>query len=79
MGKDKKDVCFGCTTITMIVIITSFILVLYQNSNTLIYLISVQQFGDMDILIMPKNINFGVVDSDPKMREQQNIIFTQKG
>jgi len=79
MGKDKKDVCFGCTTIMMIVIITSFILVLYQNSNTLIYLISVQQFGDMDILIMPKNINFGVVDSDPKMREQQNIIFTQKG
>ena len=65
--------CIGCSTIFLIVFITSFIVVFQQNSPTIFYIMAIDSVGDSDLMMMG-NKGFRVEEDVPDS-ESSGYLF----
>ena len=69
--------CLGCSTIFLIVFISSFICVFLQNCPTLFYIAAIGNVGDADLLIIA-NKGFKVEEDLPD-RESAGYLYDATG
>ena len=51
VGREKQSILIGCSTIGLIVLVSTFICVFMQNSNSLFYMMALDNIGDIDIML----------------------------